>query len=153
MTSAGGSPVTLPEVLVVDASVVIKWHVREIHTEASLRLLREDVPPLHAPDLLLPEIGNILWKKARRGELSEEQARRIGCLLRDLPVTLHPAAPLIEAALEISLRTGATVYDSLYVALAVYLDSTLVTADERLVRLLADSALGVRVSPVENDFR
>ena len=71
--SAGGSPETPPSPLVVDASVVIKWHVAEVHSDAALRLLGDDVPALHVPDLVFPEVGNILWKKVRRGDLTEEQ--------------------------------------------------------------------------------
>ena len=74
MSTAGGSPTTLAACLVVDASVVIKWHVAEIHADAALRLLEDDAPALHVPDLMFPEVGNILWKKIRRGDLAEEQA-------------------------------------------------------------------------------
>jgi len=79
--------------MVVDASVVIKWHVTEVHSNAALRLLRDDAPALHVPDLVYPEVGNILWKKVRRGDLTEEQARRIGHLLAVAPLTVHPSAP------------------------------------------------------------
>ena len=61
-------------VLVVDASVVIKWHVAEVHTESALRLLRDDAPPLHVLDLVFPEVGNVLWKKVRRRHLTEAEA-------------------------------------------------------------------------------
>jgi predicted nucleic acid-binding protein len=49
---------------VVDASIVIKWFVDEVHSEAA-RSLQEDQYELSAPDLLWPECGNILWKKVR----------------------------------------------------------------------------------------
>ena len=60
---------------------MIKWHVAEVHTDAALRLLRDDAPVLHVPDLMFPEVGNILWKKIRRGDLTEEQARGIAHLV------------------------------------------------------------------------
>ncbi len=41
VTTAGGSPGTPPTFLVVDASVVIKWHVTEIHSDAALLRLRD----------------------------------------------------------------------------------------------------------------
>ena len=49
---------------------MIKWHVAEIHADAALRLLGDDAPELHVPDLMFPEAGNILWKKVGRGELT-----------------------------------------------------------------------------------
>jgi predicted nucleic acid-binding protein len=44
---------------------------------------------------------------------------------------------LAEDALAIALSTGRTVYDAMYVALAVQRESTFITADERLVNALA----------------
>lgn len=138
--------------LVVDASVVIKWHVAEVHTDAALRLLRDDGPELHVPDLVFPEVGNILWKKARRGELTEEDVRRIARLVAAAPLTVHPSGPLFEAAIEIALRTARTVYDSQYVALALQLGCQLVTADEKLYNTLMDGPLGAHILWVEDIF-
>ncbi len=150
--SAGVSPETPPSPLVVDASVVIKWHVAEVHSDAALRLLGDDVPALHVPDLVFPEVGNILWKKVRRGDLTEEQARGIARLVTVAPVSVHPSSPLLEAALEIATRTGRTVYDSLYVALAVQIDGRVVTADEKLYNTLKDGPLGANILWVEDDL-
>jgi predicted nucleic acid-binding protein len=138
--------------LVVDASVVIKWHVDEIHADAARRLLADDAPALHVPDLMFPEVGNILWKKIRRNDLTEEEARRIAHLVVVAPLDVHPSAPLLEAALEIAIRTGRTVYDSLYVALAVRLDCRLVTADERHYNALKDGPLGRYILWLEDDI-
>jgi predicted nucleic acid-binding protein len=134
----------------VDASVVIKWHVAEIHADAALRLLGDDAPTLHVPDLMFPEVGNILWKKIRQGDLTAEQAREIAHLVAVAPLEVHSSAPLLEAALEIATRTGRSVYDSLYVALAVQLDCRLVTADERLYNALKDGPLGAHILWVED---
>jgi len=57
-----------------------------------------------------------------------------------------------EAALDIAMRTGRTVYDSLYVALAVQMDCRLVTADEKLYNALKDGPLGDRIFWVEGDL-
>lgn len=152
MSAAEGLPATSLACIVVDASVVIKWHVTEVHSEAALRLLQDDAPPLHVPDLMFPAVGNILWKKVRRGELTEEQARGIGHLVAVAPLAVHPSAPLLEAALEIAVRTGRTVYDSLYVALAVQLNCRLVTADEKLHSALKDGPLGARILWVKGDL-
>jgi predicted nucleic acid-binding protein len=154
MSAAGGLPLPgNPQAcLVVDANVVIKWHVSEVHSDAARRLLQDEAPVLHVPDLLFPEVGNILWKKIRRGELTEEKARGIARLVTVAPLEVHASAPLWEAALEIAVHTGRSVYDSLYVALAVQMDSRLVTADEKLFNALKDGPLGARVLWVEDDL-
>jgi predicted nucleic acid-binding protein len=48
---------------VIDASVAIKWLVDEPGTAAALSLRRHR---LLAPDLLIAECANVLWKKVRR---------------------------------------------------------------------------------------
>jgi len=136
-------------VYVVDASVALKWYVPEIHSEDALRVL-EPGNRLHVPDLLHAEAGNILWKKSRRGELSTGEARRIVHALLVAPLTTHASAALLEGALDIATRTDRTVYDAMYVALAVALGGPLVTADHRLANALKGTAFGRHVIWVED---
>jgi predicted nucleic acid-binding protein len=65
--------------LVVDASVAVKWVVEEPRTEEAL-LLRA-TSRLLAPDLLVAECANILWKKVQRQELTPQEAFRAASLL------------------------------------------------------------------------
>ena len=125
---------------VVDASVAIKWFVPEVHHEAARRLLREGFELL-SPDLVRAEVGNVLWKKWRRGELSAGEAVAI---LRDFgrfPLRIRPSESLMEGAWAVTERFGRSFYDGLYVALAVETESSLVTADSRLYNALRDDAL------------
>jgi predicted nucleic acid-binding protein len=145
VSARGQSPVTPLTCLVVDASVVIKWHVTEVHTDAALRLLGDDGPVLHVPDLVFSELGNILWKKVRRGDLTVYEARRIGHLVVRAPLEVHASAPLLEAAFEIAMRTGRPVYDSMYLALAIQMDLRMVTADPKLYNALKDGPLSSHI--------
>ena len=129
---------------VVDASVVAKWFVPERHSDDAARLL-DDQHELASPDLMWAEIGNVLWKKSRAGQVTGHEAARIIRALDDFPVTVFPSRLVLEGALEIALGTGRSVYDSVYLALAIALDSRLVTADERLANALADGPLGRHV--------
>ncbi len=117
--------------VVVDASVAIKWFVPEELSPEARRLL-DPGHELVAPDRLGAELGNALWKRSRRGELDQQTARR---LLRDfsrLPLAFHAAERWVNAALELSIRHGVTVYDGLYLALAAGCRGRVVTADRRL---------------------
>ncbi len=117
--------------LVVDASIVTKWLLPELHSDAARRLLTEG-NELLAPDLLWAELGNVLWKRCRAGELETEEARD---LLRDFkrfPVRTTSSIRLISPALDIATRFNRTVYDSLYLALAMSQRCRLVTGDRRL---------------------
>lgn len=90
-----------------------------------------------APDLLFPEIGNVIWKKVRRGELSAQEGRRLAADLTAVAVETLPARALMSDAVALAVVTGVTVYDAMYLALAIRLDTMLVTADDRLRRMLA----------------
>jgi predicted nucleic acid-binding protein len=129
---------------VVDANVVAKWFVPERLSEEALGLL-DGVHELATPDLLWPEVGNVLWKKARALELTPKEAADVVQALERLPLTVFPSRLLLEAALEIALRTERTVYDSLYLALAVALECRLATADERLANAMAGGPLARHV--------
>jgi predicted nucleic acid-binding protein len=129
---------------VVDANVVAKWFVPERLSEAAVRLL-EARHDLASPDLLWPELGSVLWKKARLGEITGREAARIVQALDAIPLTVFPSRTVVEGALEIALATGRSVYDCVYVALAVALECPLVTADERLVQALAGGPLAPHV--------
>ncbi len=134
-------------VVVVDSSVAIKWYVPESHHEAATLLL-EGENELHTPDLLPSEFGNVLWKKIQRDELTEREVTAIVRALRTVPFRIHPSLALLEGAMEIALRTTRTVYDSVYVALAVALDCPFVTADTRLSNALRSSAFSSYVRHV-----
>ena len=116
-------------ILVVDASVALKWVVEEEGSEAAAAL---GAHSLAAPALLLEECANVLWVKRRRAELTSDEARARLRLLREAPVELVPSAGLLDQALELAIHLDQTVYDCIYLALAVHLDGQLVTADRRL---------------------
>jgi predicted nucleic acid-binding protein len=123
--------------LVVDASVVIKWFIDEIHADPARRL-QDEKYELLAPDLLWAECGNILWKKVIRKELTPNEARSIRGGLAKQPIDTFSSSLVLEPALEIALETGKTVYDACYLALALLSETELVTADERLFNSLRE---------------
>ena len=124
--------------LVVDASVAVKWYVTEPLTAEALRVLN-GTDPLHAPDFLDPEVANILWKKVRKGDITRARADAILADLASAPIARTPDAGLVGPAFDLAVQTGRTVYDCLYLALAVRLNGRMVTADDRLVNALANT--------------
>jgi len=116
---------------VVDASVAIKWFVEEDLSEAAEVLLGYG-EPLFAPELLLAEIGNVLWKKVIRGEITPDQAYEIAAKTEAGVPALYSLRLLSVRALEIALTLGHPVYDCFYIACAEMADGVVVTADQRL---------------------
>lgn len=129
---------------VVDVNVVAKWFVPEPLSEEAVRLL-DDRYDLAVPDLLWPDLGNVLWKKARAGQITGQEIAHIVRALDQLPVTVFPSRLVLEGALEIALGSGRSVYDSVYLGLAVALECALVTGDRRLVNALAGGPLARHV--------
>jgi predicted nucleic acid-binding protein len=125
--------------VVVDASVAAKWFLPEPDAPVALRLL-DGRHRLAAPDLIRAEIGNLLWKLHARGTLTAQEAADMIEHFLSMPLEIHDSAYLLAPALEIAIATRRTVYDSLYLALAMDLDGTVVTADERWVDALADTS-------------
>ena len=85
----------------------------------------------HAPHLLDAEVGHVLRRGERAGEISEQTARTA---LRALPEMIEYRYPhtgrLAEHAWD--LQHTITFYDGLYVALAAVLEVPLLTGDVRL---------------------
>lgn len=135
--------------LVVDASVAIKWFLPEIHGEAALRLL-EGQYTLRAPDLIFSEFGNVLWKRFRKGQISRKEAIVTTEALLALPLQVESSQSLIPAALEIACSAHRTVYDSLYLAVAIAHQCRVVTADSKLHNALKRGALSAHLLWVED---
>jgi predicted nucleic acid-binding protein len=135
--------------LAVDASVVIKWYVEEVHSTEAERFL-DPRYELVVPDLLWSEIGNVLWKKRLRGDLTSEDTRQIVAELRRTPLKFEAVESLVEAALEIAERIGRTFYDSAYLALAERLACHLVTADRKLFNAVQRDHIAAHVLWVED---
>lgn len=134
---------------VVDASVALKWFLPEVHDVHARRLIGGG-HTLIVPDLLFPEVGNILWKRVRAGDITEPQADTILQTLGAMPLLVHPSWPMVTVALTIGCQAGRTVYDSLYLALAIQEKAPMVTADERFYNALQESSLASSLLWVED---
>ena len=126
--------------IVADASVAVKWYVSEIYTPEAEKLLNGSYE-IHAPELILPEFGSIVWKKFRRNNLTEREASRIIEGFGRQSITFHSHQPLLRAAFAGAYLSGQTVYDWSYLALAVSLSCEFVTADERFYKALENTNL------------
>ena len=127
-------------VFVVDASLVIKWFVPEIHSEAARRWLGASHDYV-APDLLFSEAGNAVWKKVRRKELNEHEGRQLVLDLTHVVVETVATRSLLQDALALALTAGIPVYDATYLTLAVRLETEVITGDYRFAAKIAEHPL------------
>lgn len=119
--------------ITVDASVVIKWLVVEERREEARAVLGHRIER-HAPDFVLVECANVLWKKVRRGEIAAPDPLLEALLRLADVVVLHPTASLLASAVASAGQLDHPVYDCLYVACAEQTDSALLTDDQKLAR-------------------
>ena len=127
--------------MVIDASIGVKWVVPEADSAKAVNLLGES--NLVVPTLFHAEVGNALWKKARRNEIEIEPILPFFRALPDLVQTLSEV-PFAGRAVEMAVELGHPIYDCIYLAIAEAMDDELVTADQSFLSLLSTSSYSQR---------
>jgi len=128
---------------IVDASVGAKWCLPSVdeqfvpEAESLLEAFKAKEVRLFVPDLFWTEVANALWKSVRRQKLTLNDAIAAFSTLQEAGISTVPVAALLPQALSIASSYNRTVYDSVYVALAIESSMEVITADERLANALA----------------
>ena len=115
--------------IVIDASVAVKWVIDEPGSDAALALRDEE--GLIAPALWLAEAANALWRIARVGNITTDEAHESFAELRVSPVTSVAIEPHLPAALALATEMRHPVYDCIYLAVAISRNIQVVTDDRR----------------------
>jgi predicted nucleic acid-binding protein len=118
--------------IVVDASVVIAALLPEAETVAARALLADET--CVAPDLLVNECVNALWRNVKGGHLLEHEGHEAIAVLMSAGIVLEPSLGLAERALALSLTLDHPAYDCFYLALAERRAAPMVTLDAKLAR-------------------
>lgn len=139
--------------IVVDASVAVKWVVEEPGRSEAMRVF-DMGKRLIAPDLVFAEVANVLRKKTRRQEITPHHAKDAMIALRDVPMEVVPSLELASSALGLALDLDHSAYDCFYLACSLQI-GPLVTADEVFATKCASAGFGtfvVALSAVEGAF-
>ncbi len=123
--------------IVLDASVAVKWFHEEKDTDRAEKLqeqiARGEVRAL-VPPLLFYEVANVLTVKSGS---DIEQVINAHQVLENLPFqVVEVIHTVLEEAIRIAYQNRISVYDAIYVALAILSGATLVTADEKLSKII-----------------
>jgi predicted nucleic acid-binding protein len=125
--------------IVLDASVILKWLVEEEGSGPALSYRDEHVTGVNAvavPELFFYEAANVL---ATRSGLSAEESRLAFAAIWELELeSYHLAAGDYLNTVRLSQKLDISGYDAAYVVLAEKLSTTLITADGKLARRCAD---------------
>lgn len=122
--------------IVVDASVVISSLMPEPESAVARTVIAAET--CLAPDLIINECANAVWKAVKVGRVLRPEAEAALRIFPNLGVVLSSSRDLSARALEIAFALDHAAYDCFYIALAEQRDLTMVTQDARLVRKLAE---------------
>ncbi len=132
--------------LVPDRSVTMAWVFPDEANE-STDALRESLVKDSAvvPALWPIEVGNVLLVATRRGRITEDDWPRIRDDLEALPIEIDPEScnRVLDTVLPIANEHELSVYDAMYLELALRLGLPLATLDQKLIT--AGKAAGVEV--------
>jgi len=128
--------------------VAVKWFIKEAYEQEAAALLRDfgdGKLELIAPDIIVSEVGNVLWKRSIvNPSISATEASASYRDFLALGIDLHACSSLASAAMRIAIDERRSVYDAMYVALAEQMACDLITADERLYSALRNKYSGLR---------
>ena len=127
-------------IFVIDANVGLKWFIEEPRSPAARKIL-EKVASFIAPDIFIPEICNVVWKKVKNQEITAEHGRAI---VTNVPTVLDhivPSSEVAKRAFALAVQFNHPVYDCLYLALAERESITLITDDAKLVTIAKKAKL------------
>ena len=124
---------------IVDASVAVKWFLPEPLHDKAKKLLRDFINQdigLIAPDLIIGEVGNALWKRSVLiRDISDREALEAYRHFLALGLPVYPSSSFAARGLTLAIQEQHRIYDALYMALAEERGCEFITADEKLVSL------------------
>ena len=118
--------------MVLDAAAAIELLLNTSRGQALAARLADETIAIHAPHLIDVEIAQVLRRYVEHKTLSEQRASLALEHWRKLQVARYPHEPFLGGIWE--LRNNFSAYDSVYVALAEALSTTLLTSDQKLAR-------------------
>ena len=131
--------------LVLDASVVVKWYLRENHSKEAVELknfMFKESALVAVPELFFIEVANVIWKKsALFKEISKIEAREIYREISRLPFQVLPNPEILDEAFRLSLEYVVSIYDALYLAGAQKLEALFITSDSAFEEKLQSTRL------------
>jgi predicted nucleic acid-binding protein len=137
-------------VIVIDASVAVKWFLPEAESDQATALLAQHETEIAVPDIFVTEVSGALVRRANMDKIFRRNvdvmiAEFLG-MWRDEDYAVHrPGPEQFAGATAMAMDLGHPLKDCLYLVLAMELDCDLVTADARFAGKARGAYDGVRV--------
>ncbi len=128
--------------IVVDASVAVKWFLPETGANDAQQLLASG-EALVAPSLIRVEVAAAIARKARLKEITRQDAEAAADLwleaIVDGVIRLVPDETDVPGAVKLALALAHPLQDCVYLALAERLGAPMVTADQKFAARVSAS--------------
>lgn len=135
-------------IAVIDANIAVALTLDLAYSEEARKAL-SPVTEMIAPDLVVHEVANTIWKIALREPQLAERGQQTLALLPILFADLVPGKELAQEALTLALATRHPAYDCFYLALARQRKAQLITADRKLANAAALADPKIQVTLVK----
>ncbi len=122
--------------VVLDCSVVVPWFFPEKdsrHASSMFREFKEGGFRALAPALLQEEFGNAAWKKVQQKKCAYRDALKQIKNFAALPIVYYPTEDMLTLAFELACKESLTLYDSLYMFLALRLKASIASFDKHIL--------------------
>ena len=134
--------------IVVDASVAVKWFLREEET-AKANLLLKGNDKLVAPEIVYIEVISAITKRYRLGEITKDTVIKKFNLWNEMVeekiIHLYPVKDLIQLSFLIASNLKYPIYDCIYLALAQSLNVPIISSDKKFLNIAKSVYKSVRL--------
>jgi len=124
--------------IIVDSSVLFALFFPEKYSEWSEEVIKE-YDELHVPELVLLETSNAAWKRImifkQPSDIVLKNLRLLHKFISDVCI-IHRDVDYLQRTIELSIKLGITIYDSLFLAIAEKYKTKVLTVDKKLVEIL-----------------
>jgi predicted nucleic acid-binding protein len=133
--------------IVLDCSVVVPWFFPEDNNKYSFSVL-ESIKGGEcsgiAPELLLAEFASVAFKKVARGLCSLDYSKDQFREFVRMPIRYYSISDSIQQAYLLATGENISVYDGLYLCLALGLGIEIATADKLMRRIAKKMKIGLK---------
>ncbi len=130
--------------VVLDSSIIVALFFKEELSDEVEKIV-EEYSEYYTVDISYSEVANAAWKKVRIYGEDEELSKRALDVAVDFiekVCRVEDSRALLNQAFELAVKHNLTVYDALFIVLAMKLNEKLLTTDRKLYSKIEGTNLG-----------
>jgi len=132
---------------VIDTSALIRFFIPDGPMPDGFEVFLTGVGTGHniaiAPELIIAEVANVIFKKCATDELTNDEGELLLKDMLETPIRFFGHMELIYGAYDLSRKFNLTVYDGLFLSLALEKGAVVFSADKKILK--ASKTLGINV--------